>query len=104
MKYKESHSPGKYARTIALNVQYMILFRNFRDGSQVDYLGRQLFPGEGKRLLEAYNDATSEKNGYILIDLSPSHFDDALRLRTNFLPNEYSIVYIPRYNNRTGYK
>ena len=89
------YMPGKYARTISLNMQYIVLFRNLRDIAQIGFLGRQLFSGH-KRLLEAYRDATEEQNGYLLIDLSPRS-DDKFRLRTKILTGvEYCVVYYPR--------
>ena len=85
---------GKYARTISLNLQYIILFKNLRDTTQVSFLGRQLFVGHN-RLIEAYHDATKEKNGYILIDLSPQQVDDNLRLRSHIVDG-LCIIYYPR--------
>ena len=37
------YEKGKYARTISLNCRYMVLFKNFRDQSQVLHLSRQLY-------------------------------------------------------------
>ena len=89
-------SQSKYARTMSLNTQYFVLFHNFRDSSQINTLGRQMFPGKGQILQEAYNDSTkSEKYGYLVVDLSP-HSDDTYRLRTKIFPGEDCIVYQPR--------
>ena len=79
---------GKHARTIALNVKYLVLFENPRDNYQIQFLGRQIFPGRSDRLLEAYHDAvTFRRWGYLLIDLS-SGSDDSVRLRSNVLLEE----------------
>lgn len=89
---------GIYARTIALNVKYLILFNNPRDKAQIKYLGSQIYPGKGNILLEAYIDATNGKQwGYILIDLS-SNCPEFLRMRTNVLPDESEpiVVYRPK--------
>ena len=48
---------GKHARMIALNMTYNILFQNPRDASQVQTLGRQLFPSKSGAFKEAYADA-----------------------------------------------
>jgi hypothetical protein len=91
------YQQGKHARTIALNVKYLVLFANPRDNLQVACLGRQLFPGKSERLVEAYLDAVSHNHrGYILIDLqSPS--SESYRLRTNVFPSdEYMIVYLAK--------
>ena len=85
---------GKCARTIALNTHYTVLFRNIRDGQQISALGKQMFPGNNKALVEAYEDATSRKYGYLVID-STANGDDAYRLRTNIFPGEDPLVYIP---------
>jgi hypothetical protein len=89
---------GVHARSIALNVKYLVLFYNPRDKFQIKYLGRQIFPGRGEILLEAYLDAIkSKKWGYLMIDLS-SQCPEMLRLRTNILPQESDVivVYVPR--------
>ena len=89
-------SQNKYARTISLNMHYLVLFRNFRDSSQIAILGRQIFPVKPKMLLEAYNDSTmGGKYGYLVVDLSP-HSEDLYRLRTKIMPGEDPIIYIPR--------
>ena len=84
---------GRCARTIALNTTYLILFKNYRDTSQLVTLGRQLVPGHHKALVEAYKDATtSERYGYLVIDMSP-HSEDRFRWRTHVFPGEDPIIY-----------
>ena len=83
---------GKHARTIALNQWYMVLLKNLRDVSQVGILGRQLYPGKTRGFLKAYEDALSEKHGYLLVDMSP-HSEDKYRLRTHIFPGEDPTVY-----------
>ena len=85
-------SQNKYSRTISLNTHYVVIFKNFRDASQISFLARQIFPGKGKVLLDSYNDATSKKYGYLIIDMSP-HSEDIYRLRTLVMPGEDPIVY-----------
>ena len=41
---------GKCARTIALNTYYLVLMRNLRAASQINHLGRQLYPGNANVL------------------------------------------------------
>lgn len=86
------YGQGKSARTIALNCWYMVLFKNIRGTSQIQTLGRQLFPGRASVLTESFKDATKEPFGYILIDLTPRGIDE-YRLRTNLFRNEDIIVY-----------
>ena len=54
---------GKCARTIAFNTYYTILFRNIRAGQQISALGKQMFLGNSKAFVEAYEDATFRKYG-----------------------------------------
>lgn len=85
---------GKFSRTIALNTHYLILFRNLRDASQVNNLGRQLYPGKSHILTEAYREATNLPYGYLVLDMSP-HSEDKYRMRTRIFPGEDTIVYTP---------
>ena len=85
---------GKCARTIALNTHYTVLFRNIRDGQQISSLGKQMFPGNSNALVEAYEDATSRKYGYLVIDCT-ANGEDKYRLRTNIFPGEDPWIYLP---------
>ena len=84
---------GHYSRTISLNSHYIILFRNLRDSSQIVALGKQMYPGNHQVLVEAYQDATAAKYGYLLIDMSP-HSSDTTRLRSNIFDDVW--VYKPK--------
>lgn len=83
---------GRCARTIALNIHYLVLFENKRDESQSSHLGKQLFPGFAQAFVEAYEDATSKPFGYLLIDCDPQSPRE-VKLRTNIFPGETCIVY-----------
>ena len=48
---------NKESRTISLNSQYMVVFKNPRDASQMATLARQMYPGRGKFVQEAFKDA-----------------------------------------------
>ena len=79
--------PGERSRTISLNSQVLIVFRNPHDSLGVSTLARQMFPKHTGYLLEAFHDATSRPYGYLVIDshqLTPEN----MRLRTNILPEE----------------
>ena len=86
---------SKHARTINLNTHYLVLFRNYRDSSQISNLGRQIYPGQVKLLQDIYIDATRAKYGYLLIDMSPHAENVEYRLRTRIMPGEDTVVYIP---------
>lgn len=85
---------GKFSRTISINSSYIILLKSPRDINQISILGTQILGSERKRLVEAYENATSDIYGYLIIDLLP--FTDAnLRLRTNIFPPSEMLIYTP---------
>ena len=75
---------NKEQRTISLNSQYIVIFKNPRDSAQVAYLGRQMYPDKKNLLRDAYIDATSQPYGYLFIDLRQDTPD--------------TIDYIPTYS------
>ena len=89
------YQPGQRARTINLNATYLCLFHNIRDKLQVNCLGKQMYPRQTPMFMEAYEDSTSKKYGYLFIDMSP-HSDNEYRLRTNIFPGEDTIIYRPK--------
>ena len=81
-------------REISLNSDYMIIFKNARDQSQISNLARQISPSNTKFILWAYKDATHQPHSYLLLDLVPDT-DDKYRVRTNILPSQApQFVYI----------
>ena len=86
---------GKYARSIALNTHYLVLFENKRDESQMLHLARQVTPHDTKYFLESYADAVSSLHGYLLVDCEPTSNKD-LQLRTSIFPTEVMTVYLKR--------
>lgn len=83
-------------RTMSLNSHYIVLFKNVRDASQIATLGRQMYPGKSKFVVEAYRDATEEPFSYLLIDLRPDT-DENYRLRAKIFPDDdRQYVYVPR--------
>ena len=88
-------SQGKFARTLALNSSYLVVFKNIRVTSQIGVLGRQLFPNKGKYFIESHEDATSYLHGYLVIDLTCTG-NERFRLRTKIFPGEECIIYSPK--------
>ena len=84
----------KGMRTASLNYHYLFLFKFIRDKTLIHILARQMFPGRTGFLTSAYNDATSQKYGYLLIDMHPASCDE-IRIRSNlFCENElFMIIY-----------
>ncbi|KAK2156953.1 hypothetical protein NP493_1913g00024 [Ridgeia piscesae] len=87
---------GKESRTISINAQYMVLFKNPRDNTQVVNLAKQMYPGRVKYMQEAFRDATSVPHGYLFVDLKQST-PEHLRLHSNIIPDSgtYQYAYIP---------
>ena len=85
----------KSQRTMNLNTQYLVLFKNPRDALQVATLGRQMYPGNSKFLVEAFKMATEKPFGYLLIDLRADTLEK-YRLRSNIFSGERQYVYVPK--------
>ena len=73
---------GKENRTINLNTQYIVLFKNPSDQQQVAHLARQMYPNNSHSFLDIFRYATKEPYGYLLVDLKQDTADED-RLRTN---------------------
>ena len=86
---------GKYARSIALNTHYLVLFENKRDESQIVHLARQVSPHDTKYFLDSYSDAVSSLHGYLLVDCEPTS-NRELQLRTNIFPPDDMTVYLKK--------
>jgi hypothetical protein len=87
---------NKFVRTMNLNTHYIVMFKNPRDASQVAILARQMYPGKSQFVVEAYEDATKEPHGYLLIDLKPDT-DDRYRIRTKIFPDDpRQYAYLPK--------
>ena len=86
---------AKNHRTMSLNANYIVLFKNPRDKAQVSFLARQVFPHKPKILQEAYNDATSQPHSYLLLDfqqLTPEN----RRLKSEIFPGENQFIYVEK--------
>jgi energy-coupling factor transporter ATP-binding protein EcfA2 len=84
---------GGANRTVSLNSHYMVLFKNPRDKTQVQVLGRQMFPEHAKFLAEAFKQATETGFSNIVLDLR-QETPDELRVLSNVLERIVS-VYVP---------
>jgi GTPase SAR1 family protein len=83
---------GRSHRTVSLNAQYIILFKNPRDKSQIDCLSRQMYGRRSSFLVDCYHDATRDSYGYLLLDLRPDS-DDELRIRSRIFKDEVCEIY-----------
>ena len=67
-------------RNLNLNSNYIVLFRNVRDQTQLSVFARQFCPQNTQFFIDAFKDATKNAYGYLLIDLHP-RTDDKYRIR-----------------------
>lgn len=89
------YMPGKNSRTISLQCQYVILFRNVRDARQIMTFGSQVFPGKLRYFKDAYIKSTAKPYGYLVVDQTPC-LPEQYRLRTNILPNQDTTLFVPK--------
>ena len=85
---------AKSMRTVSLNSHYMVLFKNPRDSGQIRTLATQMFPKHPKFLSSAFEDATSVKYGYLVLDLHPDTSEE-LRVRSGIFSYDIPQVYLP---------
>ena len=86
-------SRGKCFRTISLNCDYFILFKSPRDPSQVHHFSRQVFPTRSKFFVEAFEDATSQPYGHLLLDMTQTACENQ-RVQGNIIKKR--AIYTPK--------
>ena len=57
----------KFCREISLNSDYIIIFKNPRDSSQIKYLGMQVLPDNSSALIKLYRHETIKPFSYIVL-------------------------------------
>lgn len=85
---------GKSSRTISLNTNYLVLFKNPRDNTQINVLARQMYPRNTRFFMECYQDATGNPFGYLMIDFK-AKTPEQYRLRTDLL-SQNPVVYLQK--------
>src|SRR5271156_1225133 len=85
-------------RTRRLNSQYLVLFKNPSDATQVAVIGRQMFPQHPSFLSYVFSSATKHPHGYIFIDLR-QETDDDLRIRSRILKREF-LIHVYKHEER----
>ena len=89
--YGNSHN----SRVISQNAHVLILFKNPRDSSSVQILGRQMFPTAKNFLSEAFLDATKKPFSYLVVN-SHQRTDERMRVIGNLFEDSDVTVYIPK--------
>ena len=75
-------------------MDYIVIFKNVRDATQIRYLGQQMYPENKDFLVSAFRDAMKEPYTKLFLDLW-SNSRDALPVRANVL-NNFQTVYLPK--------
>ena len=83
---------SKDYRTMSLNANYIVAFKNPRDMSQIRYLSQQAFPHKPKLLTEIYNMETRKPHSYILIDFK-QNTPDQFRVRSSVTTPNNQLVF-----------
>ena len=78
---------SKETRTRRLNTQYVVMFKNPSDVTQVHVIGRQMYPGNLLFLPSVNRKATKRPHSYIFLDLRQETPED-YRVRSNLLQQE----------------
>ncbi len=78
---------GKCARNISLNTLILVLFQNHRDKNQAMILARQQCPRSPDLFLEAFEDATRQAYGYLVVDCTPD-CEEKFRWRTHIFKGD----------------
>lgn len=79
-------------RTNRLNTSYFVLFP-FGDKLEITNLARQINPLKFKRILDAYDTATSEKYGCLIIDKNYHSIDSKQKKLLNFRHTKFDLVF-----------
>lgn len=69
-------------REISINSKYLCIFKNPRDQSSIMNFAKQYDPGNVRRILNIFRDATKEPYSYLFIDMDQKTSED-YRLRSN---------------------
>ena len=94
---QNAYNQGNSQRTISLNSNYSVVCRNSRGTLQFRTMAYQIYPNNGKWLVNSFTDATSKPYGYLVLDQNPSTPDEQTVV-TNILPKDQ----LTNYKNSLG--
>ena len=66
---------GRRSRSLNLNTQYLVLYKNPRDMQQIKTIAQQMYPTDWRRFLAYFETETSRPYGKVIIDLHPATLD-----------------------------
>jgi len=82
---------SKDTRTRRLNTQYIVMFKNPSDVTQIHIIGRQMYPGNPKFLSSVNAKATKRPHSYVFLHLRQETPED-YRVRSRILPHEFPMM------------
>jgi hypothetical protein len=83
---QNAFSKGKENRTMSINTQYIVLFKNPRDQAGPAILARQMYSSNSKKFMIKYIEATKRPYKYLFIDLKQNTPEED-RLKTDIFEN-----------------
>ncbi|CAG2258132.1 unnamed protein product [Mytilus edulis] len=87
---QNAFSKGKESRTMSINSQYIVLFKNPRDQVGPAIFARQMYPNNPKKFMNKYKEGTQQPYGSLFIDLKQNTPEDD-RLKLNIFENKNMI-------------
>jgi len=86
---------GSQHRKVSLNTQYFVIFKNPRDSGQIRTMASQIYGKKSDFLVQAYDDATKDNYGYLVIDMRQDT-PEQMRVRTKIFPGDEFVGYRPK--------
>ena len=85
------HQGGKH-RTRNLNTHYLVIFKNPRDKTVIDFIARQAYPNNRRFLMDAFQHATDNKpHGYLFLDFT-QQCPESYRVRSDIFNNKLGAL------------
>src|SRR5271163_3794390 len=81
---------SKETRTRRLNTQYVVMFKNPSDVTQIHAIGRQMYPGNPNFLASVNSRATKRPHSYLFLNLRQETPED-YRVRSNLLQHKFPM-------------
>ena len=85
---------GKHGRDIRLNSHYIAIMKSPTFLSQINCLGRQIFPNQPSFLSSAYKKATIKPYTHLFLNLHPL-CDDKVRVSEGIHDDSNRVIYVP---------
>src|SRR5277367_3441523 len=81
---------SKETRTRRLNTQYVVMFKNPSDATQIHVIGRQMYPGKPQFLSSVNRIVSKEPHSYLFLDLRQETSEN-YRVRSKILSHEFPM-------------